>query len=96
MNPAILKNFGLAEDSQIDPLTSGLINSTWKITDGEREFVLQQVNTNVFRKPYDLAANIRMLHEYLKKNSPNYLFVAPLPTIQQEDLCFPISTSVAV
>ena len=88
MNPAILKNFGLAEDSQIDPLTSGLINSTWKITDGEREFVLQQVNTNVFRKPYDLAANIRMLDEYLKKNSPNYLFVAPLPTIQQEDLCY--------
>ena len=81
MNPAILKNFGLAEDSQIDPLTSGLINSTWKITDGEREFVLQQVNTNVFRKPYDLAANIRMLDEYLKKKFSKLLIRRPTPAM---------------
>ena len=87
MNPAILKAFGLGEKSHINTLTSGLINSTWKVTDGEKQFVLQQVNTNVFKKPLDLAANIRMLNEYLKTHFPEYLFVAPLPTIHNEDLC---------
>src|SRR4030095_4425875 len=86
MTSTILNAYGLSAESKIEPLTSGLINSTWKVIDGENQFILQQINHQVFKKPHDLAANIRMVDTYLKEHAPQYLFVAPLLTAQHEDL----------
>jgi Ser/Thr protein kinase RdoA (MazF antagonist) len=74
----ILKYYNIGEHCSIEPLTSGLINRTWKITDGENQFILQQINTEVFKKPLDVAANISMIKEFLDEHSPDYLFVSPL------------------
>lgn len=82
----ILKNYSISETSRIEPLTSGLINKTWKVIDGEKQYILQQINDHVFKKPYDLAANIRLIDEYLKARSPEYLFVSPIQNIHEQDL----------
>jgi Ser/Thr protein kinase RdoA (MazF antagonist) len=74
----ILKSYGLDENSLIQPLTSGLINKTLKVTDGDKNYVLQQINVQVFKNPYHLADNIRMIDQYLKAHYPEYLFVAPV------------------
>ena len=88
MISTILNAYGISAESKIDQLTSGLINKTWKVTDGENQFILQQINHQVFKKPYDIAANIRMVDEYLKEHAPKYLFVAPVSTTHHDDLFY--------
>ena len=80
MIPTILRAYGISAECKIDQLTSGLINKTWKVSDGDNQYILQQINHQVFKKPYDIAANIRMVDDYLKEHAPQYLFVAPIFT----------------
>lgn len=86
MISSILKSYGIHEHSFAEPLVSGLINSTWKITSGENQYILQRVNHNVFKKPYELAANIKLIDEYLGQHSPGYLFVAPVTNVEQKEI----------
>ena len=86
MMRTLLKTYSLSETCRIEPLTSGLINKTWKVIDGEQQYILQQINNHVFKKPFDLATNIRLIDEYLKVRSPEYLFVSPLRNIHDQDL----------
>jgi thiamine kinase-like enzyme len=66
---------GKACQSQL--LSSGLINSTWKLLCNENEYIVQRINTGVFKRPEQIAKNLERLSEYLKI-WPNYLFVGPL------------------
>lgn len=59
-------------------LESGLINYTWKVTGPDKEFILQQINTRVFKNPCNIAENLETLNQYIKQAAPGYLFVAPL------------------
>jgi Ser/Thr protein kinase RdoA (MazF antagonist) len=78
----VLSAFGLKPDNfHATPFGSGLINHTWKVSGDSREYVLQQINKNVFKVPQDIADNLVQLESYLKQTAPNYLFAAPLPTI---------------
>jgi len=77
----ILSKFGLEpNDYHIQKLGGGLINRTWKVTDGEKsdQFILQQINKNVFKSPHDIADNICKIGEFLRSRHPDYLFVSPL------------------
>ena len=54
----ILAAYGLQENQcEIIPFGTGLINNTWKITSGAREYILQRINQNVFNIPDDVADN---------------------------------------
>ena len=78
----ILTHFGLAPAQySVEPFGSGLINHTWKIrqSGGEPVYILQQINTAVFKQPEDIALNISNLGAYLQKHSPDYLFAGALP-----------------
>ncbi len=80
----ILFQFGLAEENfLVMPFGSGLINTTWKITDkeGNATYILQKVNQQIFKQPGEIAFNIRLMDNYLKGHFPDYLFVSPLLTI---------------
>ena len=78
---SILNEFGLnADEYQIKPFGNGLINLTWKIS-GEKNYILQQINTGVFLQPEAIAENLLLLEAYLKYYHPDYLFVAPIPTL---------------
>ncbi len=52
----------------IKPITCGNINRTFEIIleDGKK-YILQNVNVNVFKKPYKLMANIENICSFLKK-----------------------------
>ena len=83
----ILSEYGLkADECEIHPFGTGLINNTWKIRHGTNEYILQRINQNVFRDPYAIAENMRAMTNYLNSNSPSYLFVVPLQTSDNKDM----------
>jgi len=78
----ILLSFGLRpRDYTIQPFGSGLINRTLKVSGIAGDYILQQINVNVFKSPEDIAENLSLLNTHFKKTNSDYLFVAPLPTI---------------
>jgi len=78
----ILKRFGL-ENYYVRSFGNGLINSTWiaETSNGKNKFILQQINQNVFKHPEDIAFNIWLIADYLKKNHPDYLFTGTIQTV---------------
>jgi Ser/Thr protein kinase RdoA (MazF antagonist) len=70
----------------IQPIASGLINATWRVDAGPRTYILQRLNTHVFKRPETVAANIRAAAAYLRQAFPDYLFPAPLPAVDGADL----------
>ncbi|WCT09853.1 phosphotransferase enzyme family protein [Mucilaginibacter jinjuensis] len=75
----ILLDFGLnTADYSISSFGSGLINHTLKVSGRGEDFILQQVNTDIFKSPGDIADNIVSIQQYLKQIAPDYLFVSPL------------------
>ncbi len=92
----IMKAFGLSEDSlRIETFGSGLINYTWilngcypETSGGNKTYILQRVNHSVFKKPRNIASNIRLIAESLKKHHPDYFFVAPVLTLKGEDMVY--------
>ncbi len=85
----ILDEYGLkGDDIETKPFGTGLINHTWRVSDGKKEFILQRINQQVFKTPSDIAANIRTIGNYLNGNFPGYLFVTPEKTLVQQDLVF--------
>lgn len=84
----VLKKFGFTDNAVIKSFGSGLINNTWVISENGtiEKFILQRINQNIFKFPGDIAFNIRLITEYLKDNHPEYLFPAPVQSIDGRDL----------
>jgi Ser/Thr protein kinase RdoA (MazF antagonist) len=72
----------------IQKFGDGLINHTWKVTDknNQPKYILQKVNIQVFKSPAQIAGNIKSLSNYLAKNHPDYLFVAPIATTNGDEI----------
>src|SRR5581483_2701806 len=87
MLEAILSRFGInANNCVIQTFGTGLINNTWKITSEHHTYILQRINTNVFKNPQAIDENIQHISVYLQKNFPDYLFVSPVDTIDGKSL----------
>jgi Ser/Thr protein kinase RdoA (MazF antagonist) len=84
---SVLQAFQLSLASTISPIGSGHIHYTFKV-EGEKKFVLQRVNKNVFTKPDIIASNNRIAFQYLKKKHPGYLFPQPMPDNKGNDLFY--------
>ena len=85
----ILESYGIdAHKSKVEVLTSGLINNTWKVSTDKETYIVQRINHQVFKKPFEVAANIRMIDEYLRQHAPSYLFVSPVANLQGDDIYF--------
>lgn len=77
----ILKAYGFNNKNiKLQQIGSGHINRTYLLTNTENgvKYVLQNINTAVFKDPHIIATNIENVANYLKKHFPNYLFPAPL------------------
>ena len=86
---SIFSNYGLSKnESEIIPFGTGLINHTWKIVSGGKSFILQKINTKVFKVPVLIATNIQAVADYLEVYYPEYLFIAPLNTLKQEQMVY--------
>lgn len=64
--------------ANIQPFGDGLINHTWMVSSNEKSYILQKVNTDVFKDPAAIDKNLSLLRDFLKHKDPRYLFVAPL------------------
>mgnify|MGYP001264859095 FL=1 len=84
----ILGSYGLHPNQYtITPFGTGLINRTWKLSTTQGPcYILQEINTAVFKQPADIAANIRNLGDYLEQHAPGYLFAGALATQSGSDL----------
>lgn len=86
----ILDAYGMsAARCDVQPFGSGHINKTFLVSSsepGEGAYVLQRINTNVFRRPEVIARNLRMVGDYLARTAPDYYFLRAVPTRDGEDL----------
>ncbi|MBC7745181.1 MAG: aminoglycoside phosphotransferase family protein [Flavobacterium sp.] len=83
----ILKQFGLNyQHCTVQQFDSGLINKTWKIQTQYKSYILQKINNHIFKKPRDIDENLCMLKHYLLEQFPDYLFVAPIASLNGETL----------
>jgi Ser/Thr protein kinase RdoA (MazF antagonist) len=84
---SVLQAYGLNEEStKVISFGTGIINRTWKVTTPDHEFILQQINTDVFQYPQSIADNTRLLADFLKKHHPGYTFVAPIPALNGAEM----------
>lgn len=83
INEAILRSYGFSHNEvKLQQIGSGHINRTYLLStvEGEKR-ILQQLNTQVFKDPEAVAQNIHTVAMWLKTSYPDYLFPAPLPTL---------------
>ena len=66
----------------VKPLGEGLINHTYLVQSENDAYVLQKINTAVFKNPAAIAHNIKWVSDYLAVNNPDYYFVAPIDSVQ--------------
>lgn len=87
MLQTVLPAYGLVEEvSTVEPFGNGIINTTWKVTTPGRQYILQRINHQVFKKPESIANNIRVIADYLHTQHPNYTFVAPVHATGGQDV----------
>jgi len=82
----IFTAYGIDKNAENIALQNGLINSTWKIKHENEYFILQKINQAVFKNPIAIASNVRLISDYLTKTNPHYLFVAPVKTINGDEM----------
>lgn len=69
----LVKYYGLNEDKiVIQPFGNGLINHTWFVSTTNEKFILQSINTKVFKNPFAIDENINTVKKYLSEKSPDY------------------------
>ena len=78
-----LKQYGFDTDQlKLETIGNGLIHRTWKLSTGSAQYVLQQINDNVFRVPADIMHNVGVVGNYLHQHNPEYLFIRPVKTLK--------------
>lgn len=85
----ILRIYGFdPQKTNVQQFGDGLINHTWRFYAAEKNYILQKVNNDVFKRPADIDENISLLRDYLKEEDPDYLFVSPVVTTNGESLIY--------
>jgi Ser/Thr protein kinase RdoA (MazF antagonist) len=83
----VLISYGYNFDNiKISKIGTGLINRTYLLIDGDKKFILQNINTSVFKDPWAIANNIKAIAEYLHKTNPSYIFITPVKTLAGEEM----------
>lgn len=89
MTTSILAAFGIAsQGASCEPFGSGLINTTWRVSSEGKTYILQKINQSVFKEPFYIAENIRNIANYLQQHHPEYYFVTPVKTVDQQELAY--------
>ncbi len=80
---SVLAAYGLdPQQVNVRPHGTGHINKTYRVSGhaSGRDFILQRINTYVFKQPLVIAKNHRLAHDYLSQQFPEYLFLPALRT----------------
>lgn len=85
----VLADYGLKEEEcSIRPFGTGLINRTFKIGCAGKEYILQQINHEIFGQPALIAENTDVLATWLRQHFPEYLFIQPLPALNGKSFVY--------
>lgn len=85
---SILSNYQLDETKfNCKEYGSGLINRTYCIenTYTRKKYILQKINTDIFKTPQTIADNISKASNYLSEHFPDYYFPTYIKTKQNTD-----------
>ena len=74
------------ENAVFRPVASGLINHTFQVEADGHIYILQEVNSKVFKHPEQIDENLNRLSDYLSINASGYLFTAPVKTREGNSL----------
>ncbi|MEI8142176.1 MAG: aminoglycoside phosphotransferase family protein [Chitinophagia bacterium] len=85
MMQSLFDQYGWKEAIAI-PLTQGLINQTFEVYSVQGQFILQNINTQVFKDPYAIDHNIKAMGQYFDSNQPDQLFTHLVPNLVGETL----------
>ncbi len=89
----VLNAFGLNINAGIIPFGHGLINNTWKVEDGEDCYIVQKINTSIFKHPEFISENIEAVAKYLSENYPGYFFCTPVSTTDGKGIYYSTDSS---
>jgi hypothetical protein len=85
MMQSIFQQYGWENATSI-PLTQGLINQTFEVHSVQGDFILQNINTLVFKDPFAIDYNIKAIGQYYNLNRPDQLYTHLVPTLRGETL----------
>jgi Ser/Thr protein kinase RdoA (MazF antagonist) len=85
MMQSIFDQYGWGNANAI-PLTQGLTNQTFEVSSVQGEFILQNINTQVFKDPFAIDHNIKAIGQYYNTNQPDQLFTFLMPNLRGETL----------
>ncbi|MBQ0146862.1 MAG: aminoglycoside phosphotransferase family protein [Flavobacteriaceae bacterium] len=88
MDRVLAYYFEKPEDLIVKPITEGLINQTFEIKLGINRYILQQLNTSIFKKPEDIISNMLAIGNHLKMNEYPKSIINILPNLNQNYLTF--------
>lgn len=89
LDSEVLKAYGYAkENTKITQIGTGLINRTYLLSplSEKKKYILQNINTSVFKSPQAIANNLRAIADYLTFTYPEYLFIKPVSTTSSEEM----------
>ncbi|MFN5423422.1 MAG: phosphotransferase enzyme family protein [bacterium] len=77
------------EEYSVELFGDGLIHHTYVVKKAEEaEYILQEVNANVFKQPLDISSNLNALSEFLEERGIAPFFPLPMSTIDGEPYAF--------
>src|SRR4051812_31980753 len=86
--PEIIAHYKLSAHAfKIARVGSGYIHHTFKLT-GEKSFIIQRINKDVFKEPEIIASNIDTASAFLKRNFPEYLFLSAITTSDGKSMVY--------
>jgi len=83
----VLSQFGLSPGTYTHHrFGSGHINNTFLVTSNfsDEKFILQKINTYVFKDPEIISENIEKASDFLKINHPDYTFIHSIKTVDDK------------
>ncbi len=89
LDSEVLEAYGYTkENTKITQIGTGLINRTYLLSPSTeaKKYILQNINTSVFKSPQAIANNLRAIAGYLSFTYPDYLFIKPVSTAQGEEM----------
>jgi Ser/Thr protein kinase RdoA (MazF antagonist) len=74
--------FSDADTYEIALFGNGLIHKTYTVSRSSTpEYIMQEVNTTVFKTPMDIASNLQALSQFLDQNGKEVFYPTPLLTL---------------
>lgn len=87
LNTIVIEFIG-TDNYELTPITDGLINTTYLLKDKDRakKFILQKINTHVFKQPEVIVNNHLMINEILQSNNYQLQIIEPVLSLTNKFL----------